>query len=57
MSADEKEVELKLDDDPAAAIIRRWIELRQRQGMTREAAIAELNSVGSLLVGVNPAND
>ena len=52
MSSDEKEVEAELPNDhPAAVIIWRWIEIRQRKGLTREAALAELNAASSIVVG------
>jgi hypothetical protein len=44
-------------EDPLAKFLRLWIGLRQRQGLTREAAVAELNSASSLVAGVDLAHD
>jgi hypothetical protein len=44
-----------VDDDPAAKIVEQWIKLREAQGFTREAAIAELNA--ARLAMVNLARD
>jgi len=38
-----------VDTEPAAKIIEQWIKLREAQGLTREAAIAELKAAGSAI--------
>jgi len=44
------------DTEPAVEIIEQWIRLREARGMTREAAIAELNAASSA-VAINLAHD
>ena len=40
------------DEDPAAEFLEQWLSIREAQGYTREAAIAELNAVGAALLDV-----
>jgi hypothetical protein len=44
------------DAEPAAKIIELWIKLREAQGLTREAAVAELK-VASSAIAINLAHD
>jgi hypothetical protein len=42
--------------EPAVKIIEQWIKLREARGLTREAAIAELNAASSA-IAINLAHD
>ena len=55
----EKEADLTVEDNdgPAANFIQEWLDLRVAQGLTREAAIAELNAAGWVVAGVKLAHD
>jgi hypothetical protein len=44
------------DAEPAVKIIEQWIKIREAQGMTREAALAELKAASSA-IAINLAHD
>ena len=41
-----------IETDPIAEIIERWIKVREAKGMTREAALAELNTAASIVTSI-----
>jgi hypothetical protein len=41
-----------IETDPAKKIIEQWVKIREAKGLTREAALAELNAAASLLTSI-----
>jgi hypothetical protein len=50
--ADPKPVVEQNGTDPVAKIIEQWIKIRERKGLTREAALAELTGAASLVTSI-----
>ena len=57
MRTDRKNAARSASKDPVETLIQDWIAIRQARGMTREAAIAELNTAASVVAGMKLAEN